>query len=60
MWAIISKSDGVCRVKISLFEVDGNDPPFKVKTVKTRWRSTATHAISRPAVGAARLRRRRQ
>ncbi len=34
------EEDGVCRVKIA--EVDGNDPLFKVKTVKTRWRSTAT------------------
>lgn len=38
------EEDGVCRVKIDA--VDGNDPLFKVKTVKTRWRSIAT-TISR-------------
>ena len=39
------RRDGVCRVKIDA--VDGNDPLFKVKTVKrTRWHSIAT-TISR-------------
>lgn len=42
------EEDGTCRVKIAA--VDGNDPLFKVKMVRTRWPFTATHYQPLPLV----------